>query len=54
MQYYYDRAQMQKSYILTLYTSVSYVEPNTWATPKPSAGMIAHDVGMTSMRLLWA
>ena len=54
MYYYYDRAQTQKSYILTLYHMYCMIEANTWATPKPSTGMIPHGMGMTSMCLLWA
>ena len=33
---------------------VSYAEANTWLTPKPCAGIIAHGVGVTTMRLLGA
>jgi hypothetical protein len=54
MYYYYDCAQTQKSHILTLYHMYCMIKANTWATPKPSTGMIAHGMGMTSMCLLWA
>jgi hypothetical protein len=54
MYYYYDRAQTQKSYILTLYHMYCMIKANTWATPNPSTGMIAHGTGMTLMCLLWA